>query len=162
MFWQWFYIISSIPTGMDFKTLTSTFCCLFFIEWSVYNQVLPWPKNYAFLAILFTVKVNSYMINSYRTWLIFSILTFSILALDGIYFPIMSVKISIISLGGIWHHCCYCSTPTKCSAILDIATLVFLHFWCNSNTWISTNPCVQRSEILLPFASPSLGFRQMM
>ena len=47
-------------------------------------------------------------------------------------------------------------------SIMDIATLVFLHFWCNSNTWISTNPCIQRSEIHLTFASPSSGFLQRM
>jgi len=56
------------------------------------------------------------MINSCRTWLIFPIWNISNLALDGIYFPTLSVKISIHNIvGGIWHHCYCCSTPTKCS-----------------------------------------------
>ena len=55
------------------------------------------------------------MINSCRTWLIFPIWNISNLVLDGIYFPILSVKISIHNIiGGIWHHCYCCSTPTKC------------------------------------------------
>ena len=85
------------------------------------------------------------MINSW-TWLIFSILTFSVLALDGIYFPNMSVEISILifsilALDGYCHTC------------------VFL---CKSRTWIFTNLKYSESDNHLPFATPSLGFQQRM
>ena len=56
------------------------------------------------------------MINWCRIWLIFPIWNISNLILDGIYFPILSVKISIHNIiGGRWNHCYCCSTPTKCS-----------------------------------------------
>ena len=101
------------------------------------------------------------MINSW-TWLIFSILTFPYSHLNGIYFSTMSVKITIISLGAYGITAIVAQPQQNAQSILDIATLVFLHFLCNSNTWISTNPCIQRSEIHLTFASPSSGFLQRM
>jgi len=67
------------------------------------------------------------MINSW-TWLIFSILTFSILALDGIYFPIMSVKISIISLEAYDITAVIAQPQQNAHPILDIATLLFCIF----------------------------------
>ena len=69
------------------------------------------------------------MINSCRTWLIFLILTFFILAWDGIYFPIMNVKISMISLGAYGITVVFAQPQQNAQSILDIATLVFVFFY---------------------------------
>jgi len=69
------------------------------------------------------------MINSCRTWLIFLILTFFILAWDGIYFPIMNVKISMISLGAYGITVVFAQPQQNAQSILDIATLVFAFFY---------------------------------
>ena len=69
------------------------------------------------------------MINSCRTWLIFSILTFPYSHLNGIYFPTMSVKISIISLGAYGITAFVAQPQKNAQSILDIATLVFAFFY---------------------------------
>ena len=102
------------------------------------------------------------MPNSCRTWLIFSILTFPYSHLNGIYFPTMSVKISIISLGHMASLLLLLNPNKMLNPFWILPQLCLCIFLCNSNTWISTNPCIQRSEIHLPFASPSSGFLRRM
>jgi hypothetical protein len=55
-------------------------------------------------------------------------LDFFILALDGIYFPTMSIKISIISLGAHGITAIVAQPQQNALSILDIATLAFMHF----------------------------------
>ena len=69
------------------------------------------------------------MINSCRTWLIFSILTFPYSHLNGIYLSTMSVKISIIPLGAYGITAIVAQPQQNAQSILDIATLVFVFFY---------------------------------
>ena len=159
------HLIYSHKNG--FQNISSDFCRMFFIEWSVYNQVLLWTNFCLYCYTIYCQKVNPYMINSCRTWLIFPIWNISNLVLDGIYFPILSVKISIHNIiGGIWHHCYCCSTPTKCSVhygychtcvfafLMQLQHLDF-HKSVYSKEWDPSNFCksligISTKDVILP------------
>jgi len=75
----------------------------------------------------------------------------------------MSIKISTISLGAYGITTVIPQPPTKCSIHSGYChTCIYLHFYATPTLGFFTNPCIQRSEIHLPFACPSLGFQQRM
>ena len=133
MFWWGFCIIYSHRNGS--QNFSNHFCRMFCVERRVYIKYHLESLKFCLYAVQFTLQVNSYMINSCRTWLIFPTTDISNLALDGIYFPNMSIEISTISLRAN-DITVVCITPTKCSIHSGYCHTCAYAFLCNSNTWI--------------------------